>query len=208
MGGLFCTCHPQVHTGAKCHLVSEQCCPHVGEPAIRCEHQPTGEPLCHLQCHRCELLSCTLTVINPTAECRTRSNPPVHLHSIAISYSTVLIHTNSPYVLLIPVCAPYAVNHRQIVCLGRLSLSISHDLFSIIYITKPMIYFPGEGFHNYHHTFPYDYATSEFGCKLNLTTCFIDLMCVLGLAKDRRRVPTELVMARAKRTGDGSHRSG
>ncbi|XP_060795084.1 acyl-CoA desaturase 1-like isoform X2 [Neoarius graeffei] len=66
----------------------------------------------------------------------------------------------------------------------------------------------GEGFHNYHHTFPYDYSTSEFRYKLNLTTCFIDLMCVLGLAKDRRRVPTELVMARAKRTGDGSHRSG
>ncbi|KAK3529470.1 hypothetical protein QTP70_031162 [Hemibagrus guttatus] len=65
----------------------------------------------------------------------------------------------------------------------------------------------GEGFHNYHHTFPYDYATSEFGCKLNLTTCFIDLMCVLGLAKDCRHVPSELVMARAKRTGDGSHRT-
>ncbi|GLD62832.1 acyl-CoA desaturase-like protein [Lates japonicus] len=66
----------------------------------------------------------------------------------------------------------------------------------------------GEGFHNYHHTFPYDYATSEFGCKLNLTTCFIDFMCFLGLAKDRKRVSHELVMARIQRTGDGSHRSG
>ncbi|TUL94709.1 Acyl-CoA desaturase 1 [Bagarius yarrelli] len=66
----------------------------------------------------------------------------------------------------------------------------------------------GEGFHNYHHTFPQDYATSEFGCKLNLTTCFIDLMCVVGLAKDRRRIPTKLVIARAKRSGDGSYRSG
>ncbi|KAM3592411.1 uncharacterized protein V6R79_018208 [Siganus canaliculatus] len=66
----------------------------------------------------------------------------------------------------------------------------------------------GEGFHNYHHSFPYDYATSEFGCKLNLTTCFIDLMCFLGLAKDRKRVSTDMVLARAQRTGDGSHRSG
>ncbi|KAJ8284872.1 hypothetical protein COCON_G00037220 [Conger conger] len=66
----------------------------------------------------------------------------------------------------------------------------------------------GEGFHNYHHTFPYDYATSEFGCKLNLTTCFIDFMCYLGLAKDCKRVSRDLVMARAQRTGDGSHRSG
>ncbi|XP_077594520.1 acyl-CoA desaturase [Stigmatopora nigra] len=66
----------------------------------------------------------------------------------------------------------------------------------------------GEGFHNYHHTFPFDYATSEFGCKLNLTTCFIDLMCFLGLAKDRKRVSHEMALARAQRTGDGSYRSG
>ncbi|XP_057682708.1 acyl-CoA desaturase [Corythoichthys intestinalis] len=66
----------------------------------------------------------------------------------------------------------------------------------------------GEGFHNYHHTFPFDYATSEFGCKLNLTTCFIDFMCFLGLAKDRKRVSHEMVLARAQRTGDGSYRSG
>ncbi|NP_001072045.1 acyl-CoA desaturase [Takifugu rubripes] len=66
----------------------------------------------------------------------------------------------------------------------------------------------GEGFHNYHHSFPYDYATSEFGCKLNLTTCFIDLMCYLGLATDRKMVSREVILARAQRTGDGSHRSG
>uniref|UniRef100_A0A3Q3IQ55 stearoyl-CoA 9-desaturase n=1 Tax=Monopterus albus TaxID=43700 RepID=A0A3Q3IQ55_MONAL len=66
----------------------------------------------------------------------------------------------------------------------------------------------GEGFHNYHHTFPYDYATGEFGWKFNFTTCFIDVMCFLGLAKDCKKVPHELVLARIQRTGDGSHRSG
>ncbi|KAI7796699.1 acyl-CoA desaturase [Triplophysa rosa] len=66
----------------------------------------------------------------------------------------------------------------------------------------------GEGFHNYHHTFPYDYATSEYGWKINLTTCFIDLMCFLGLASQRKRVSKEVVMARVQRTGDSSHRSG
>lgn len=66
----------------------------------------------------------------------------------------------------------------------------------------------GEGFHNYHHTFPFDYATSEFGCKLNLTTCFLDSMCYLGLARDPKRVSKETVLARAQRTGDGSHRTG
>ncbi|MGH0123512.1 UNVERIFIED_CONTAM: hypothetical protein FKN15_012281 [Acipenser sinensis] len=59
----------------------------------------------------------------------------------------------------------------------------------------------GEGFHNYHHTFPYDYATSEFGCKLNFTTCFINLMCFVGLAKDCKKVPREVIQARVQRTG-------
>ncbi|KAL3051601.1 hypothetical protein OYC64_001774 [Pagothenia borchgrevinki] len=66
----------------------------------------------------------------------------------------------------------------------------------------------GEGFHNYHHTFPFDYATSEFGIKWNITTCFIDTMCFLGLAKDRKRVSHEVVASRIQRTGDGSPRSG
>lgn len=68
--------------------------------------------------------------------------------------------------------------------------------------------YSGEGFHNYHHTFPYDYATSEYGWKINLTTCFIDLMCFLGLASQRKRVSKEVVMARVQRTGDKSHKSG
>ncbi|KAM8924471.1 stearoyl-CoA desaturase [Pelodytes ibericus] len=66
----------------------------------------------------------------------------------------------------------------------------------------------GEGFHNYHHTFPYDYSSSEFGVRYNLTTCFIDLMCMLGLANDCKRVSKETIQARRMRTGDGSHRSG
>ena len=38
----------------------------------------------------------------------------------------------------------------------------------------------GEGFHNYHHTFPYDYSTSEWGRQFNITTAFIDLMAGIG----------------------------
>ncbi|KAM9133536.1 stearoyl-CoA desaturase [Pangshura tecta] len=66
----------------------------------------------------------------------------------------------------------------------------------------------GEGFHNYHHTFPYDYSTSEFGWHYNFTTAFIDLMCLLGLASDRKKVSKETILARRIRTGDGSHKSG
>lgn len=60
----------------------------------------------------------------------------------------------------------------------------------------------GEGFHNYHHTFPYDYATSEFGKYFNITTAFIDLCALLGLAQDRRKVDQETIMKRRLRTGD------
>ncbi|CAL1577355.1 unnamed protein product [Knipowitschia caucasica] len=59
----------------------------------------------------------------------------------------------------------------------------------------------GEGFHNYHHTFPFDYSTSEFGWRLNPTTAFIDLMCALGLASERKKATPEMVLARMQRTG-------
>ncbi|XP_074532297.1 stearoyl-CoA desaturase b [Halichoeres trimaculatus] len=75
---------------------------------------------------------------------------------------------------------------------------------------NPLVAFSaiGEGFHNYHHTFPFDYAASEFGCRLNFTTAFIDLMCFLGLATDPKRVSKEVVSARIQRTGDVSYKSG
>lgn len=62
----------------------------------------------------------------------------------------------------------------------------------------------GEGFHNYHHTFPQDYATSEFGKLFNFTTLFIDCMEGIGLAYDMKKVPRDLVRKRKIRTGDGS----
>nr|XP_055169073.1 stearoyl-CoA desaturase 5 [Nyctereutes procyonoides] len=62
----------------------------------------------------------------------------------------------------------------------------------------------GEGFHNYHHTFPFDYSASEFGLNFNPTTWFIDLMCWLGLATDRKRATKPMIEARKARTGDGS----
>ncbi|XP_053164084.1 stearoyl-CoA desaturase [Hemicordylus capensis] len=66
----------------------------------------------------------------------------------------------------------------------------------------------GEGFHNYHHTFPFDYSTSEFGWRWNFTTAFINAMYYLGLASDCKTVPKEVIMARKIRTGDGSHKTG
>ncbi|KAG2784589.1 hypothetical protein PC116_g21538 [Phytophthora cactorum] len=47
----------------------------------------------------------------------------------------------------------------------------------------------GEGWHNWHHKFPYDYATSEFGAtaQFNPTKLTIDFMALLGLVTDRKR---------------------
>ncbi|XP_064458050.1 stearoyl-CoA desaturase 5-like isoform X2 [Ornithodoros turicata] len=67
----------------------------------------------------------------------------------------------------------------------------------------------GEGFHNYHHTFPWDYSTSELGWEINFTTMFIDFMSKIGLAYDLKTVPKDVVEKRKARTGDHSydHRS-
>jgi stearoyl-CoA desaturase (Delta-9 desaturase) len=64
----------------------------------------------------------------------------------------------------------------------------------------------GEGFHNYHHVFPHDYSTSEYGWHFNLTTMFIDTMHFLGQAYDRRKIPMDVILKRKLRTGDGSRR--
>nr|ABY82110.1 stearoyl-CoA desaturase (predicted) [Callithrix jacchus] len=66
----------------------------------------------------------------------------------------------------------------------------------------------GEGFHNYHHSFPYDYSASEYRWHINLTTFFIDCVAALSLAYDRKKVSKATILARIKRTGDGSYKSG
>lgn len=47
----------------------------------------------------------------------------------------------------------------------------------------------GEGWHNWHHAFPYDYAASELGIssQYNPSKLFIDTCCALGLAGGRKR---------------------
>ncbi|KAL6072210.1 hypothetical protein STEG23_017191 [Scotinomys teguina] len=61
-----------------------------------------------------------------------------------------------------------------------------------------------EGFHSYHHAFPYDYSASEYRWHISFTTFFIDCMAALGLAYDRKRVSKAAVLARIKRSGHGS----
>lgn len=60
----------------------------------------------------------------------------------------------------------------------------------------------GEGFHNYHHTFPFDYSTSEHGGYINFTKIFIDLMSLVGLAHSLRSVDPIMIEKRRARTGE------
>ena len=48
----------------------------------------------------------------------------------------------------------------------------------------------GEGWHNWHHKFPHDYAASELGIlnQFNLTKAFIDTCAFLGFVSNRKRV--------------------
>ncbi|KAJ8680144.1 hypothetical protein QAD02_015931 [Eretmocerus hayati] len=64
----------------------------------------------------------------------------------------------------------------------------------------------GEGWHNYHHTFPWDYKAAELGDhKYNFATAFIDFFAKIGWAYDLKTVSKDMIQKRVKRTGDGSH---
>ncbi|XP_069362744.1 acyl-CoA Delta(11) desaturase-like [Maniola hyperantus] len=63
----------------------------------------------------------------------------------------------------------------------------------------------GEGFHNYHHSFPWDYRTAESGNNwLNVSAKFIDFFAWIGWAYDLKAVPEDFAHSRANKTGDGS----
>lgn len=61
----------------------------------------------------------------------------------------------------------------------------------------------GEGWHNYHHSFPWDYKASELW-NINSTTRVIDTFAKIGWAYDLKETSDEMIMKRSRRTGDGS----
>lgn len=62
----------------------------------------------------------------------------------------------------------------------------------------------GEGYHNYHHAFPWDYSASELGWERNFnpSTLVIDCFAWLGWAWDRRKATENMVESRKQRIGD------
>lgn len=64
----------------------------------------------------------------------------------------------------------------------------------------------GEGWHNYHHCFPWDYKTAELGSyAFNVTTAFIDFFAKIGWAYDLRTTASSMISRCAEQKGDGTH---
>ncbi|KAL7302165.1 hypothetical protein TKK_0005388 [Trichogramma kaykai] len=66
----------------------------------------------------------------------------------------------------------------------------------------------GEGWHNYHHTFPWDYRAAEIGGgRFNLTALLIDGFARLGWAYDRKEPARSVIERVVESRGDGTHES-
>lgn len=66
----------------------------------------------------------------------------------------------------------------------------------------------GEGWHNYHHVFPWDYKAAELGkYSVNVTTFFLDTFKKIGWAWDLKEPSKELVQRTLEKYGDGTHES-
>ncbi|KAM3964292.1 acyl-CoA Delta(11) desaturase [Aphomia sociella] len=62
----------------------------------------------------------------------------------------------------------------------------------------------GEGWHNYHHTFPWDYKAAELAYNVNATTLIIDIFAYIGWAYDLKVASPALVETVAQNRGDGN----
>lgn len=62
----------------------------------------------------------------------------------------------------------------------------------------------GEGWHNWHHKYPFDYAASEFGVssQYNPSKLVIDVLASVGLVWGRKRGTAAWAMGRARRDRD------
>ncbi|KAI5631258.1 fatty acid desaturase domain-containing protein [Phthorimaea operculella] len=63
----------------------------------------------------------------------------------------------------------------------------------------------GEGWHNYHHAYPWDYKAAELSDRFNLSADFIKIFEQIGLAYDLKTASPEQVKKRIMRAGDGTH---
>lgn len=74
-------------------------------------------------------------------------------------------------------------------------------------VEQPLVSFMtlGEGWHNFHHAFPWDYRAAEFGVRFNNNAFVIELFEMLGWARNLRSISKAVLLNKIKRSGDGSH---
>ncbi|XP_041989114.1 acyl-CoA Delta-9 desaturase-like [Aricia agestis] len=63
----------------------------------------------------------------------------------------------------------------------------------------------GEGWHNYHHTFPWDYKAAELSDHINHSAILIEFFQRIGLAYDLKSASPDMVRRRIQKSGDGTH---
>lgn len=63
----------------------------------------------------------------------------------------------------------------------------------------------GEGWHNYHHSFPWDCNAAEYGKHFNTTSQILHFFEKIGLAYDLRYASPAMVQHRVLKYGDGTH---
>ncbi|KAL1464066.1 hypothetical protein WDU94_003749 [Cyamophila willieti] len=63
----------------------------------------------------------------------------------------------------------------------------------------------GEGWHNYHHSFPWDYKAAELGQHFNGVRHIIEFCARQGWAWDLKSASRAMVKYRATKRGDGTH---
>ncbi|XP_052745290.1 acyl-CoA Delta(11) desaturase-like [Bicyclus anynana] len=139
---------------------------------------------------------------------------------IAVTFSLVLPTLVPMYFFGENLSTAWHINMTRLMCNLHLTFSInsfvhlsgarSYDKqFSGAQSTFWSILTLGESFHNYHHTFPWDYRTAELGNNwLNPCTKFIDFFAWLGWAYDLKTVSVDMAQSRARKTGDGTDKWG
>ncbi|XP_070497086.1 stearoyl-CoA desaturase 5-like [Chironomus tepperi] len=138
---------------------------------------------------------------------------PIHLLSVAI-FPVMIPYLLWNEALWIAVFANFA---RLLINLTQLSVfnSVVHmngaktydEKASAVENVLAIIFTFGEGFHNYHHTFPSDYKCGEFGDlkHFNLSACIIDWWAKHGWVTDRNEATASMVAQMKIKSGDGTH---
>ncbi|XP_022184268.2 acyl-CoA Delta(11) desaturase [Nilaparvata lugens] len=63
----------------------------------------------------------------------------------------------------------------------------------------------GEGWHNFHHTFPWDFRAAEFGKHYNFSATVITQLAKWGFVYDLKEAKPEMIKSRILKNGDGTH---